>query len=298
MNRKKAKKAKPAPPVESALVAEVYQLPKGFPFPGMPDLAPVPVPLAELAEMIRARAGRIEKPLLEGLAEFHAGRLVVSLVEWLAGRSGEGSKDAQASLVELSGKAVDWYLWSLRQGHEVTTNHARKTPDIPGRMSLNPELSAHWQEFMEGIGQGAETLVPMKQPPGTKRSKRDVRLAQHRLVAVLYDFMEGYRRNGHARLLKIPPDHAAIPGIGRVILALPPFGVSTFKQWHGVGFKIVKHYTNGNPATHEAFKRAPLRDLNQSGKDPGGRNARRLAQDLRAGWQALARAKSALDTGI
>lgn len=296
--RRAAKKAKPAPDLEPELVAEVYQLPTEFPFPGKPDLAPVPVSLADLAETIRARAGTIENPRMEGMAEWAAGRLAVSLVEWLAGRSAEGSRDAQASLVELSDTAVQWYLWSLREGHEVTTKRARMVPDIPGRMSLNPEVSAHWQEFLEGIRQGAETLVPMKRTPGATKSKRNVTLAQHRLVSALHDFMEGYRHNGNARLLKIPPDHAGIPKLGRDILSLPPFGKATFPEWHRVGLKIVKHYTKGNPRTHEAFARHPLRDLNPSGKDPGGRNARRIPQDLRAGWKALAMSKSALDGGV
>ncbi len=291
--------------VTEELVAQVYQLPTVFPFPGTPGLAPVPLSLAHLAEMIRLRAGGIENPTVEGMAEFHAARLVVSLVDWLAGRSAEGSRDAQASLVELSDKAVERYLWSLSEGHEVTRMRARMTPDIPGRMSLNPEVSAHWQEFLKSIRQGSETLVPMKRPPGAKQSKREVTKAQNRLVALLYDFMEGYRRNGHAQLLKIPPDHAAIPELGRKILKLPPFDKTTFPKWHSVGLKIVKHYTKGNPHTHEAFQRHPLRELNPSGpvnpskgKDPGKRNAVRIPQDLRKGWEALAMAKSALNAGI
>lgn len=296
------KSAKHQPPVGQmtkadalrGIVADVYRY-RPFVFPGEPVPPPAPLPLVDLCEHVRQRAAYIEKPEFEGLSEVWAGALASELLKWLAGRAAEGSKHAQAELVDIAGKAVDWHSWSLHQGHEVTLKRARKTPDMPGRVSLNPEQTADCQVWLERIGQGSETPVPMKRAEGERRSKRDVYGANHRLVAYLWQYMEGYRTNGIAVAFGIPSNHPAIPARVREILLLPPFGMKgeAWKAWHKTGLKIVKDFTGGNPATHEAFKRPALSGL----MNLTGQGKLTLTRDLHAAWKALASSKSSLESG-
>ena len=296
---KKARKPQPpaapdGPPLWPGLVADVFRyLP--FHFPGEPIPPPSSLPLATLGDHIRQRAAMIEKPRFEGLPEYWAGALAGELMNWMAGRAAGGSEHAQAGIVELARKAVDWHSWSLSQGHETTCKCARKTPDMPGRVSLNPEVTADWQALLERIGQGSETPVPMKRAANEKRSKRDVYGANHRLVAHLFEYMEGYRTNGIAAAFGIPSNHPEIPARVREILSLDPLKSKgeTWKAWHKLGFKIVKDFTRGHPATHEVFERPALSEL----MNPTGKGKPRLTRDLPAAWKALARAKSSLESG-
>ncbi len=279
------------------LVAWLYEY-RAFRFPGVAGEPAPPVPLATLGEMIQHRAGmlaRQEREPVQGLAEVWAAGLAGELLEWLAGRAADGSQHAQAAIVDLSGKAVDWHLWSLGKLHEVTLQRARKAPDMPGRVSRNPEVSAYWQKVLKAIRQGSETPVPMQRKQGQKVSKRDVAAGKHRLVASLFDFMAGYQNCGTAKALGVPSNHPAIPERVREILALPPLGAQTWKAWHKLGLKIVNESTGGNPANHPAFNRPPLKELNRTadkqGKVP-------IAKDLSSAWLALARAQSSLESGI
>ena len=293
---KKARKTKrPAdsagPPLWPGLVESIYYY-RPFPFPGDHILTPTPILLAALTELIRRRADWIEKPRFEGLSEVWAAALAGELLDWLAGRSAEGSKYAQGALVELSGKAVDWHSWSLHQGHELTLMRARKTPTIPGRVSLNPEVTADCQAWLESIGQGSETPVPMKRSEKEKKRKRSVYGATHRLAAFLYEYMEGYRKNDIARALGIPSDHPEIPARVREILALPPLESQgePWKAWHKVGLKIVNDFTQHDPASHEAFKREGLSSL----MNLTGQGKHTLTRDMPPAWKALANEISSL----
>jgi hypothetical protein len=278
------------------LVALFYQY-QGFHFPGGAIEPAPPVPLAALVEMIQHRAGMIarqDRVLVEGVAEVLAAGLAGELLDWLAGRAAARSEQAQACIVDLSGKAVDLHLWSLGKMHAVTLQRARKAPDIPGRMSRNPEVSAYWQKVLKAIRQGSETPVPMQRKQGQKRSSRDVAAGKHQLVACLFDFMAGYQKCGVAKALGIPSNHPAIPERVREILALPPLGAQTWKAWHKVGLKIVKESTKGNPAMHPAFNRLPLNQLNRDADKQG----KAITKDLSTAWEALASAKSSLESGI
>lgn len=288
---KNARKPEPtiapdSPKLWTGLVADLYRY-KPFIFPGMPTPPPAPLPLVSLGELVRERAAAIEKNRWEGLSEYWAAALASSLIDWLAGRAAEGSKHAQAELIPLSCKAVDWYSWSLSQGHEKTLESARKSPDMPGRVSLNPEVTADWQALLERIRQGSETPVPMNE-----RNRRNVYGANHFLAASLFQYMEDYRNHGIAKVFSIPSDHPEIPERIREILLLPPLGLKdeAWKKWHKIGMKVVKDATRENPATHEAFNRPALSSL----MNLTGQGKHTLTRDLPAAWKALASSKSSL----
>lgn len=278
-------------PLWPGLVADLYRY-RPFIFPGEIIPPPPPMPLAVLGELVRERAAMIEKPRFEGLPEFWAGALAGELLEWLAGRATAGSEHAQAGIVKLARKAVDWHSLGISQGHETTLECARNAPDMPGRVSLNPEVTADWQALLERIGQGSENPVP------TKRGKRrNVFGANHRLVNWLWQYMEGYRNHAVAKVVGVQSNHPEIPGRVREILLLPALGLKgdAWKKWHKVGMEIVNDATEGKPAEHEAFKSPGLASLivnrDAQCKSP-------LARDLHAAWKALASSKSSLEVGL
>lgn len=132
----------------------------------------------------------IEKPRFEGSSEVWVAVLAGELLSWLAGRAAEGSKGAQNGLVDLAVKAGDWHHWSLSKGHEGALIHARRNPTIPGRVSLNPEQTADHQLFLESIGQGCETPVPMKKESGASGMSTVLPIGLWRLFSITWKNIE------------------------------------------------------------------------------------------------------------
>lgn len=255
-----------------------------FNFPGTATPPPPAMPVPALVETIKNRADTINRQRFEGHSEVFALFLVNDLLNWLASRAHEGSLHAQTAIADVAGNAVDFHSWSLLQGHEPTLSRARKRPSIPGNISLNPELTAHWQAILKEVGQGTETPVPMERRHGKKVSTRDISRGNHRLVSALFDYISSYRNHGIIKAMKIPHDHPELHDRIKEMLALKGLEdePKIVTEWHKVGYKIVMDWTNKSPELHEAFNRPPLNEMYR----PQTRSS--ISADLRTAWKKLA----------
>jgi len=278
---------------EAELVASLAPyVPFAFPGDGMPPAAAKTIPA--LLDSIQFYAEAIGRKRFEGISEAYVGILAEKLVQWLEARAGEGSDSAQAAIVGTARTATKAHWWSLMQGHETTLKAAQRAADIPGWVSLNPELSASTRHKLEEIGQGSKTPVPMTRPEKAKKSSRDVTLGKHRLVANLWEYVMNYRRHCAIQVFEIPLDHPSLNVRIREMLALPDLidEPKVITAWHKVGLKIVKDWTDGKPENHPDFNRPPLDEMNR----PLAKSS--IAQDLNSAWKQLARKKSMIESGI
>lgn len=263
-----------------------------FVFPGEVTPPPPAKSLSALLETIQSRGDIIATERFEGHPEAWAGILAEELIGWLESRAGEGCAQAQAAIVGVAEKASGAFWWSLLQGHENAVMKARRSVQIPGWVSLNPELAAFTQTKLKEIGQGAECPQPMQREAKQKRSRRDVSKGKNRLVDHLWQFITGYRRNLHLKLLEIPHDHPELHERIREMLALPELenSLPTITAWHKVGLKIVMDWTDNAPEIHEAFNRPPLAEIVRPMQGAS------IAKDLLSAWKSLARETSMIES--
>lgn len=198
-------------------------------------------------------------------------------VEWLVARAaGQGSQaeDAQARLMIVAKYLCGWLISGYRAEWPGAVRMARKCADIPGMISRDPRTDEQSQAYLRRLKQGEE--VPALIGARGKKSPRDSSAAVHRLVAVLHDYADTFRRHHFGK-------HAAYSEheLVRKLCALPPLSADTWKTWHRVTWEVLKHFSRAeDPATHPAFAREPLRRM-LAKKTP-------LVQQLIEGWQTLA----------
>lgn len=198
-------------------------------------------------------------------------------VEWLVARAagnGDEAEDAQARLMIVARYLCGWLISGYRAEWPGAIRLARKWADIPGLISRDPRADEHSQVYLRRLTQGDE--VPALLGKRGKKSPRDSSAPVHRLVAMLHDYADTFRRH-HFR------DHAAYSehDLVRELCGLPPLSAATWKKWHRVTWEVLKHFSRaGDPANHPAFAREPLRRM-LGKKTP-------LVQQLIEGWETLA----------
>lgn len=202
-------------------------------------------------------------------------------VEWLVARAagnGEAAEDAQARLMIVARHLNGYLISGYRAEWPGATRLSRKWADVPGFISRDAKVNEGAQTMLCRMKQGAEVPALIREPaPGKKRTKgpRDSSAPAHRLVAVLHDYADTFRRHPFRRHAESSP-HELV----KDLCNLPPLSAKTWKRWHEVTWAVLNHFTKGNPTTHPAFTREPLLSLAKADTP--------LVQKIGEGWKALA----------
>jgi hypothetical protein len=284
-------KRKPAAMPEESPTAGALELPVFlYPRPAFPgDPPPAVLPPRPLPEVLREVMSYCEwtshddrRPA--GFSSWCLFMAARGLVRELAGRAAIGEGMAGAMLFDLGQEtSISLHRAYVERSPGVLAR-ARIAPEVPGFISRDRDRMNEQACLLDEIGQGENNPVPLV-PEGKKRAFNP-RLPKARLVACMFEHMTAIRcaLRGTAgevyALDPIPKNRKRL----EEIRDLPELSSApeAWKAWRDVSWRIVCHWTKGNPHDHAIFKRPPLKELISDAKCP-------LPNAHTSAWKSLAR---------
>ncbi len=229
-----------------------------FWLPGDPDESPPPPEYFEgwVNLCLQNLAGRKEERWGELERVIWASSMASNLIRWLFSCAWHGDEAAQGQAADVAREATRCFIILARKEVPGLMPRVRLWPELPGWISISPEVAKGMESLCKQLKQGEQFPFPLSQE-GKQGKPLKITEAHHSLVDALHGYIEGYRRAAVATLgdgfLIWSKEYHLHPLVLKM-LKMPPLSCATTAEWRAMAKEVLLDSANGNPLEHPAFK--------------------------------------------